>query len=451
MPRGSTTKSGSESPEAKSVFASDMPQNGPRTSSSVNGASWQQRACKDVVPWKLENKSVSGGMMAKLGLGYAIGPDKVPIVFTNEQNLWNGTPQILSYFFMGGTELQQEKVTRAIEEWTWYGSVVFMEASSPRESNVRITFDPNDGSWSYIGRQCDSIPETEATMNLAWLDRFSPMTANERAVILHEFGHALGLLHEHQSPAHGNKAVQNVDAALELYKRTQGWTKEQIFDQVIYVYNKSDVSNYSQVDVQSIMHYPQPKELTGLDMDIPYNEKLTDLDKAYMILQYPRKTMHPKAAAEGWSIERALQVIGAPPDITHKVLTYIRADRDDFGDISPVNIREVIKKWTPRMTAYKDIFAYELDGSLSRFDKPVVVNEAEFTLTDALYPSSPIVGVPNGQTLSRNYSKALDSLIPTFESTAVRKQRERMRQWLLKETKKAMLPTLSIHAWPYLV
>lgn len=38
------------------------------------------------------------------------------------------------------------------------------------------------------------------------------------------------------------------------------------------------------------------------------------------------------------------------------------------------------------------------------------------------------------RTLSRNYSKALDSLIPTFESTEVRKQREKMRQWLLTET-----------------
>ncbi|KAH7304523.1 hypothetical protein B0I35DRAFT_494848 [Stachybotrys elegans] len=79
-------------------------------------------------------------------------------------------------------------------------------------------------------------------------------------------------------------------------------------------------------------------------------------------------------------------------------------------------------------------FSYKLDGYLSRFNKPVAVNEAEFALTDALYPIAPIVGGTNGQSLSRNYSKALNSLIPTFESTAVRKQRERMRQWLLKDT-----------------
>ncbi|KAH7027231.1 uncharacterized protein B0I36DRAFT_247443, partial [Microdochium trichocladiopsis] len=83
----------------------------------------------------------------------------------------------------------------------------------------------------------------------------------------------------------------------------------------------------------------------------------------------------------------------------------------------------------------KQSYAYALDGYFSRFNKPVTVNEAEFALTDALYPVAPIVGGPNGQTLSGNYSKALNGLIPTFESVEVRRQREKMRQWLLKETK----------------
>jgi hypothetical protein len=42
-------------------------------------------------------------------------------------------------------------------------------------------------------------------MNLGWLDAgFADATTKERGTILHEFGHALGLLHEHQSPARGN-------------------------------------------------------------------------------------------------------------------------------------------------------------------------------------------------------------------------------------------------------
>lgn len=84
----------------------------------------------------------------------------------------------------------------------------------------------------------------------------------------------------------------------------------------------------------------------------------------------------------------------------------------------------------------KDTFAYDLDGMFSRFNKPLIVNEAEFKLTDALYTTSPIVGGTNGQSLSRNYEKALNGLIPTFESNEVRMQRERMRKWLLTRTSK---------------
>ena len=321
----------SEVPE--DVTAANESQNDPRTSFSVNGpatGTWKQKACKDMVPRKFENKPLTGGnMMFNVGLNYAIGPDKVPTVFANEQNLWNDTLQVISYFFMGGSQLQHEKVTQVIDEWSWYANITFKEASSAEENNVRVTFDTNDGNWSYIGRQCDSIPVKEATMNLASVDEFSGITVNEKAVILHEFGHALGLLHEHQSPAHGNKAVQDINAALKLYEKTQGWTAEQISDHVINVYNKSDITNYAQVDIHSIMHYPQPKELTGLDVDIPFNGKLSDLDKAYMILQYPRKAMHPEAAKAGWSIEKALKVIGAPTDVTDKVLTFVEDKRDE--------------------------------------------------------------------------------------------------------------------------
>jgi len=49
-----------------------------------------------------------------------------------------------------------------------------------------VTFDEDDGAWSYIGLDNKSIPLHAATLNLGWVDE---------AVILHEFGHVLGLAH----------------------------------------------------------------------------------------------------------------------------------------------------------------------------------------------------------------------------------------------------------------
>ena len=53
-----------------------------------------------------------------------------------------------------------------------------------RHPTIRITFHDNDGAWSYIGPDCKNIP-LEPTDH-------EPRLAG-RGVVLHEFGHAIGL------------------------------------------------------------------------------------------------------------------------------------------------------------------------------------------------------------------------------------------------------------------
>lgn len=50
------------------------------------------------------------------------------------------------------------------------------------------------GSWSYLGTDATRVPKESFTMNLGFVDR---------PTVLHEFGHTLGLIHEHQSPFPG--------------------------------------------------------------------------------------------------------------------------------------------------------------------------------------------------------------------------------------------------------
>ena len=42
---------------------------------------------------------------------------------------------------------------------------------------------------------------------------------------------------------------------IEFYGRINGWTPEKVREQVLNVFNKRDVSNYSKVDLVSIMMY----------------------------------------------------------------------------------------------------------------------------------------------------------------------------------------------------
>jgi len=63
-----------------------------------------------------------------------------------------------------------------------------------RTPRFRVTFDPNDGAWSWVGTDARRIPFNQATMNLGFLDG---------GTAAHEFGHSIGLGHEHQNPVSG--------------------------------------------------------------------------------------------------------------------------------------------------------------------------------------------------------------------------------------------------------
>ena len=72
----------------------------------------------------------------------------------------------------------------------------WLESDDSRLADIRISFTPS-GSWSYLGKECLTIPQNEATMNLAWLDKptdasLGPSEDLDGGVIKHEFGHCLG-------------------------------------------------------------------------------------------------------------------------------------------------------------------------------------------------------------------------------------------------------------------
>lgn len=88
-------------------------------------------------------------------------------------------------------------------------SFSFISEGTPQ---IRIGFDPNGGSWSFVGKENNSVEPGKPTMNLGWLSG-DQITIDEQSVILHEFGHAIGLGHEHQSPFLGDKITLKEDGS----------------------------------------------------------------------------------------------------------------------------------------------------------------------------------------------------------------------------------------------
>jgi hypothetical protein len=146
-----------------------------------------------------------------------------------------------------------------------------------KKGNVRISFDPDDGSWSLIGKDCLDDKSDKATLNYGWLDG---------PVIQHEIGHVLGLIHEHQNPA-GKPIDWDEPKVYNWAMQTQGWDKKTTFTNIIEKYDKTQL-NGSDFDPESIMLYFFPGELTKNGIGTNPNETLSLTDIIYIHDVYPQ-------------------------------------------------------------------------------------------------------------------------------------------------------------------
>jgi len=123
-------------------------------------------------------------------------------------------------------------VRAAFSTWNDVGMrLQFHEANSIATAHIRISFEQNNSSWSYVGnviatKQDISFP----TMNFGW------RLSNDwgKVTALHEIGHCLGLLHEHQNPKHG--ITFSIDTVSSYFNQIYGWDdmtiKSNILDQI---------------------------------------------------------------------------------------------------------------------------------------------------------------------------------------------------------------------------
>jgi serralysin len=120
-------------------------------------------------------------------------------------------------------------------------------------------------------------------MNYGWLTPDSDDDELQR-VVLHEFGHALGLIHEHQNPQGGIEWNEPAVIA-DLSGPPNEWDEETIRRNVLDRYPKGDVSA-TPVDGESIMMYPIPASWTldGFSSDL--NDDLSAQDIAFIREEY---------------------------------------------------------------------------------------------------------------------------------------------------------------------
>lgn len=145
------------------------------------------------------------------------------------------------------------------------------------DGDIRIGLDNRKGAWSMVGVQCKQVPGEEPTMNFGWLDV---------ATIIHEFCHALGMIHEHQNPF-GKGIDWNIKKVFAWANSTQGWDMYTTCENITKRYNQ-DLVNGSDYDPESIMLYSYPADLTNNRQATYRNIKLSEHDKLWLSSIYPR-------------------------------------------------------------------------------------------------------------------------------------------------------------------
>ena len=182
--------------------------------------------------------------------------------------LWpNGST--LRVRFLGGTSNQHATVRKYATQWAQHANLQLAFGDYP-DAEIRIAFQ-DDGAWSYIGKDCLDVPRDAATMNFGWLDE---------GVVLHEFGHALGMIHEHQNPVGGiqwNKP--------QVYRDLGGspnfWDRATVDHNMFRQYDR-DLINGTALDPRSIMLYAVPKTWTLDGFESRPNEVLSSRDREFI-------------------------------------------------------------------------------------------------------------------------------------------------------------------------
>lgn len=247
-------------------------------------------------------------------------------------SLWDMSQGPLRVCFMDGGVALKRRIMTAAKEWEVPGSSVrfdFGNASNPRicggpePSHIRIGFRYR-GYWSLVGQHSvNSARQFEQSMNFEAWDVRDVDDTTLRRIVLHEFGHALGLHHEHQNPQSTCEQQFDWDYAYrELALPPNQWPQSEVDLNLRRLVGGSYSS--SAFDPASIMIYSLParfyKDRENATCFRPAPNLLSAGDKTAIATKYPQDLTQQLALRKATFERYGAQVRGRNLNIQQQLL-----------------------------------------------------------------------------------------------------------------------------------
>jgi Astacin (Peptidase family M12A) len=189
--------------------------------------------------------------------GFEPSPERISVLTTK---YWHTDGVKLTVGFLDNPSADlRARVLQHMNAWSKTANVQFVETNTDPQVRIAREGGENGGYWSYLGTDILSIPANEPTMNLEGFT-MKTLESEYHRVVRHETGHTMGFPHEHMR----KELVQKIDPdkAIAFFGATQGWSPEEVRQQVLTPIEESSLLGTAHADPKSIMCYQIPGSIT---------------------------------------------------------------------------------------------------------------------------------------------------------------------------------------------